>query len=116
MSNGNLVSVTEYLEILPDFAARTTPTGRIFTNQANSDSNEEQLQLYRVEVRNQGRLVAEHTITASDALKAINLIEREYGELVQAEIVKVESGDGRQRRVLIPKNWRGYTFDARIVE
>jgi hypothetical protein len=116
MSNGSSSSVTEYFELLPNFAAQTDPAGKASANQAVSDSSERQLSFYRVEVRNSGSLVAEHTITATGALEAISLIENEYGEPLQAEIAKVDTGDGRHRQVLISKNWHGYTFDARVVE
>ena len=106
MSDGILSSVTEYFEQSSNFAAQIG----VSTNQ--TDSNTSQERLYRIEVRNSGSLIAEHIIAATDALKAINLIENEYGEPLQAEIVKVECDDGRYRQVLIPKHWHGYTFDA----
>lgn len=114
MSNRNLLSGTDYFGLLPNFAAQTDPVGGVSTSQTDSDTSQERL--YRIEVRNSGSLIAEHIIAATDALKAINLIENEYGEPLEAEIVKVETDDGRYRQVLVPKHWHGYTFDARSVK
>lgn len=83
---------------------------------AASELDGEQLQLYRIEVRTQGHLVAEHIIAARDAQKAITLIENEYGGPVQAELVVIETGDGRRRRVMVAKDWHGYTFEARVID
>jgi hypothetical protein len=116
MSNAHVSPVTEELGILPNPKICHTQSENSLAGQAIFTLNEGQLRPYRVEVRNQGRLVAEHIIAASDALKAINLIESEYGEPLQAEIVKVETAAGRQRQVLAPKHWHGYTFDARVIE
>lgn len=44
---------------------------------AVSELDDEQLQLYQIEVKSQGHPVAEHVIVASNALKAIALIESE---------------------------------------
>jgi len=80
-----------------------------------SESSDQQLQLYQIEVRSQGHLVAEHVVAANNALKAITLIENEYGEPVQAEPSMIENGTGHRQRVMNAKNWHGYTFEARVI-
>jgi len=82
---------------------------------AASESGYEQLHLYQIEVRSQGHLVAEHVIAASNGLKAITLIESEYGEPVHAEMAELENNNGHRHRVMIAKNWHGYTFEARAI-
>jgi len=72
-------------------------------------------QFYRVEVRTQGTLVTEHVIVAANAINAINLVESEYGEPVQAETTLLENGHGLSCKVVVAKNWHGYTFEARAV-
>lgn len=81
-----------------------------------SESDDEQLQLYQIEVKSQGHLVAGHVILASNALKAIALIESEYGDPIQAEMAEIENNNGRRHRIMIAKNWHGYTFDARVID
>ena len=60
-------------------------------------------------------LIAEHVIVATTALNAINLIESEYGEPVQAETTLLENSNGVSRKVIVAKNWHDYTFEARTV-
>jgi hypothetical protein len=74
------------------------------------------IQLFQIEVKAQGCLVAEHIIAASSALEAINLVETEYGEPVQVDSVLVENQDGSLHQVLAVKNWHGFTFDARVIK
>jgi len=72
--------------------------------------------LYQIEVKRQGCCVAQHVVEAADALAAINLVERYYGEPVEVETVCVEDEEGNRRHTLVVKNWHGYTFDARVIE
>ena len=60
--------------------------------------------------------MAEHIIAAGDARKAITLIENEYGGPAQTEMAVIETGDGRRRRVMVAKDWHGYTFEARVID
>ena len=79
------------------------------------DPGRDQLQLYQIEVRAQGNVIAEHVIVAGSALKAINLVESEYGAPVRVETAMVEDGEGGGRQVTIARNWHGYSFDARAL-
>jgi hypothetical protein len=74
-------------------------------------------QFYQIEVRSQGNLVAEHVIVAANALKAINLVESEYGEPVQAETTLLDASRGNRVRckVMVAKNSHGYTFEAQTL-
>ena len=71
--------------------------------------------LYRIEVKNQGNLVANHTIEALDALTAINQVERYYGDPVMFEMVLIEDEHGRKRPAMVVTNWHGYAFEARAI-
>lgn len=66
-----------------------------------------------VEVRESGRVINEHTITAADALIAINMVELTYGEPPKAEWKTVTNKDGKSETRLIVAGWHGYTFEAR---
>ena len=111
MRKSHVSSLTKYTNPVEPIS----PIGTIATDQAQTGALAQPRQLYHVEVRNQGKWIAEHIVAARNALAAINLVELQYGEPLEAEIVKVENEDGRQRHVLVPKNWHGYTFVARLV-
>jgi len=67
---------------------------------------------YQVTVKNQGDVVAVHTVDAPSALAAIKLVEPLYGEPVRVEFVTVELEDGRKRHEMKVHNWHGYSFVA----
>ena len=69
--------------------------------------------LYQVEVSFSGQRVSEHTIEASDALSAINLIEAQYGEPPKIQYKTIHHENGAIEHVLIVLDWHGYTFLAR---
>jgi hypothetical protein len=68
---------------------------------------------YRVEVFATGRLIAEHTVEAADALAAINLVEASYGEPPEVEYRTTHHEDGTRETALVVIGWHGYTFIAR---
>jgi len=70
---------------------------------------------YRVEVFATGRLVAEHTVEAADALAAINLVEASYGEAPEVEYKTTHHEDGTRETALVVSGWHGYTFMARNI-
>lgn len=113
MSSCNILAITS--ESRPTSGSSLAPEVACLPISAVAESGGEQLQLYQIEVRSQGQLVAERVIAASSALKAITLIESEYGEPVQAETAVIENDNGRRSRVMIATNWHGYTFEARVI-
>ncbi len=70
---------------------------------------------YQITVKNQGEIVATHTVDAADALSAIKQVEVLYGDPVRVEFVTVELEDGRKRHEMKVHNWHGYSFIAREV-
>jgi hypothetical protein len=70
---------------------------------------------YRVEVFAAGRLIAEHTVEAADALAAINLVEAGYGEPPKVEYKTSHHEDGTRETALVVTGWHGYTFMARSI-
>ncbi|MCB9100084.1 MAG: hypothetical protein H6632_11120 [Anaerolineales bacterium] len=72
--------------------------------------------IYYVEVRQQGRYVACHLVEAAEALAAINIVERFYGEPVIVFKNAVEDKDGCIHPFTQTANWHGYTFEAWAVE
>ena len=70
---------------------------------------------YQIEVKSQGSPVAEHIVEATDALMAINFIERSYGEPTEVETIVIENEHGVQRHIKVVKYWHGYTFNARSI-
>ena len=71
--------------------------------------------LYHVEVFVIGSFVSEHTIEASDALAAINLVEVNYGEPPAVEHKTVYHEDGTKETALMVTGWHGYSFLARNI-
>ncbi len=69
--------------------------------------------LYRVEVFTSGQFVTAHTVSASDALTAINLVETHYGEPPKIEYKTIYHEDGSIEHVLVISGWHGYSFMAR---
>jgi len=96
--------------------ADTTLAGHAAQHRPADETENGCLLLYRIEVKSRGSIVAEHLVVATDALTAINLVESEYGEPLDAELVSVETEEGRRQQMLMVKNWHGYTFDARAVD
>jgi hypothetical protein len=72
--------------------------------------------LYQVEVFSQGQFIIYHTIEASDALSAINLIEAQYGQLPKVEETTIHLEDGKREHLLIVSDWHGYSFVARQIK
>ncbi|MFN8457364.1 MAG: hypothetical protein U0401_22355 [Anaerolineae bacterium] len=70
---------------------------------------------YQIEVFSQGELIQLHTIEASDALTAINLIELEYGPSPKIEIATVQLESGKKEHLLVVADWHGYSFMARKI-
>jgi hypothetical protein len=70
---------------------------------------------FRVEVFATGRLIAEHTVEAANALAAINLVEASYGEPPEVEYKTTHHEDGTRETALVVSGWRGYTFMARNI-
>jgi len=71
--------------------------------------------LYRVDVQTNGRLVADYTIEAADALSAINLVEANYGPPPVVEYKTIFREDGSKEHVLVVSGWHGYSFIARQI-
>ncbi len=71
---------------------------------------------YRIEVFAHGQLISEHIVDAIDALSAINLVERNYGEPPEVEYKTIHHEDGTIERVLVVTSWHGYSFLARMVK
>ena len=57
-----------------------------------------------------------HTVEATNALSAINLVEPLYGEPVQFERVSIEDESGHRHEVTVVNNWHGFTFQAQAVK
>lgn len=70
---------------------------------------------YRVEVSSHGQLITIHTVEASDALTAINLVEARYGEPPEVEYKAIYHEDGTKETVLVVSGWHGYSFMARAI-
>jgi hypothetical protein len=68
---------------------------------------------YQVEVFSRGEFIIYHTVEASDALSAINLIEARYGQPPQVEEATIQLEDGKKEHLLIVSDWHGYSFVAR---
>jgi hypothetical protein len=71
--------------------------------------------LYQIEVFSRGELITRHTVEASDALSAINLVEAKYGEPPRVEDAVVELEHGRKEHLLVVLDWHGYSFMARQI-
>ena len=71
---------------------------------------------YEIEVRHHGVYMASHVAVAPDALTAINLIEREYGDPVWLEQSSLAGGDGYEHPIVVAHEWHGYSFEARLIE
>lgn len=69
--------------------------------------------VYQVEVSFSGQRVSEHTIEASDAMSAINLIETKYGEPPEVKYKTIHHENGTTEHVLVVSDWHGYSFLAR---
>jgi len=70
---------------------------------------------YRVEVFANGQLITTHQVEAPDALSAINLVEKSYGDPPQVAYKTIHHEDGTMERVLVVTSWHGYSFMARRV-
>ncbi len=70
---------------------------------------------YQIEVKSQGSHIAEHIVEATDALMAINFVERCYGEPAEVETGVVENEHGIRHHIMVVKHWHGYTFNARAI-
>jgi hypothetical protein len=71
--------------------------------------------IYDIEVKQQGRLIAHHTIEAVNALMAINLIESTYGAPARYEMALIEDEHSHLHRIIVANNWHGYSFEARAI-
>jgi hypothetical protein len=71
--------------------------------------------LYRIEVFSRGEFIINHTVEASDALTAINLVEARYGEPPKVEETTVYLEDGKKEHLLVVSAWHGYSFVARQI-
>lgn len=71
---------------------------------------------YIVRVSQQGVMIGEHLVNASNALNAINFVERYYYQPVQWEKTLIENRDGKCHEVALANNWHGYMFEAHITE
>ena len=71
--------------------------------------------LYHVEVKQQGIPVADYRVEASDALAAINLVERDYSGPIKVEIDSTEDEQSHKHQAMVVGNWHGYMFDARAI-
>jgi hypothetical protein len=69
--------------------------------------------LYQIEVFSRGVLISNHTVEATDALMAINLVEAQYGQPPKVEETTVYLEDGKKEHMLIVSDWHGYSFEAR---
>lgn len=72
--------------------------------------------LYQIEVFSQGKFIINHTVEASDALTAINLVEARYGQPPKVEDITVYLEDGKKEHLLVVTDWHGYSFVARRIE
>ena len=68
---------------------------------------------YRVEVFHRGQSIQEYIVDTVDALSAINLVEKNYGEPAEVEYKTIHHEDGTKERVLVVTSWHGYSFLAR---
>ena len=57
--------------------------------------------------------MADHIIEASNALSAIEQVEKAYGETVKIEFDAIENEHNRYHPVMTVNNWYGYIFAAR---
>jgi hypothetical protein len=72
--------------------------------------------LYRVDVKTNGRWVADYTVEAPDALSAIDLVEANYGPPPEIEYKTIYREDGSKEHVLVVSGWHGYSFMARHIK
>ena len=71
---------------------------------------------YVVEVSFSGEIVSEHSIEATDALSAINQIERIYGEPPEIVVKTIYHENGGIEHVSVVMDWHGYCFHARKIK
>lgn len=72
--------------------------------------------LYQVEVFSQGVLIKLHTVEASDALAAINLVEASYGPPPKVEFSTIQLESGKKEHALVVSDWHGFSFVARQLQ
>jgi hypothetical protein len=71
---------------------------------------------YNIEVSMRGKVVAEYTVEATDALSAIDKVEAYYGPPPEIEIKTVHHESGVKENLLVVSDWHGYCFLAREVK
>ena len=77
---------------------------------------EGEMKSYLIEVKKQGAIISTHNVVAPDALSAINLVEHHYTGPSGPKLAWFEGEQGDRHQVLASSRWRGYTFQARIIE